>query len=312
MILCLGFSKGLGIDNMTRSYSITFETKCYENDWEFILKGSYLKQMVARCNVDFDFKQLIINNVKNRELVEQYAQLKVKEGVIDAYYFAEDTEEVVLNFFNIPKESFGKGFVYSISELTGIYKCTTDYLLHFSSDAYPARNAVKSNWIDEAIQLMSSNSQYVVATLHWNHLFLDAKAESYGCDKNFWTAQGMSDQCYLIPINIFRKEIYNEKHLYSERYPEYGGELFEKRVDAFLRNKNYYRLIYKKASYIHGNFPKNKIKRKIYFIITKILNNEFTSWCRYPSFFRRQCDFLYSVYKTVFHKYKDMTHKDIT
>lgn len=296
---------------MLDSKTITFETKCYENDWEYILKGSYLKKMIARCGIDFDFRQLIINNVKNRQLVEAYAQKKVDEGIIDAYYFAEDTETVVLDFFDTPKESFGKGFVYSISELTGIYKCTTDYLLHFSSDAYPARNAKKSNWILDAVRLMEQNPRYIVATLHWNYLFLDAKAESYGEDGMFWIAQGISDQCYLIPTNFFKQKIYNEKHPFSNRYPKYGGELFEKRVDSFLRNNEYYRLIHKKASYIHGNFPKNKIKRKIYFIISKIFGNEFTSLFREPSYFQRQVDFFKSMYKAYFHKYENMSHKEV-
>lgn len=80
------------------------------DDWEYILKGSYLKKMIARCGIDFDFRQLIINNVKNRQLVESHAQKKVDEGIIDAYYFAEDTEAVVLDFFDTPKESFGNEF----------------------------------------------------------------------------------------------------------------------------------------------------------------------------------------------------------
>lgn len=208
---------------MELNYTITFETKCYENDWEFILKGSYLEQMIARCNVAFDFRQLIINNVKDRVLVEKYAQKKVAEGVIDTYYFTEDTESTVLNFFDVSKESLGKGFVYSISELTGIYQCNTDYLLHFSSDAYPAYNARKSDWISQAVALMYVNPRYAVATMLWNHQLFEAKAESYGTDGNFWVGQGMSDQCYLIPVSLFRQQIYNYNHPYSDRYPRRGG-----------------------------------------------------------------------------------------
>src|SRR5574344_1045428 len=116
--------------------SITFETKCYENDWEYILKGTYLEQMISRCGINFDFKQLMINNVKNKELVRSFANKKVEQGVIDAYYFIEDTSDEVLSFFKLSKESLNKGYVYSISELTGIYQCKTNYLLHFSSDAF--------------------------------------------------------------------------------------------------------------------------------------------------------------------------------
>lgn len=290
--------------------TITFETKCYENDWEYILKGSYLKKMIDRCGIQFTVRQLIINNIKNRELVESYAKRKVAEGVIDVYYFTEDTEEEVLNFFKLTKESLGKGFVYSISEFTGIYKCKTDFLLHFSSDAYLTQKAKKSTWILEAIEQMKNNNTFIVATPCWNHLYLSAKAESYGTTGNFYLAQGFSDQCYLIPVKIFQQKIYNEKHPYSERYPQYGGELFEKRVDSFLRTHDYYRLIYKKASYIHANFPKTKAKKKAYMFVTKKLGNEFTTLFRTPSCLHRFYDIIISVVKTLFHRYTNMTHKE--
>lgn len=43
--------------------TVTFETKCYENDWEFVLKTNYLDEMLRRCSFPFTHKQLIINNV---------------------------------------------------------------------------------------------------------------------------------------------------------------------------------------------------------------------------------------------------------
>ena len=147
---------------MSENFSITFETKCYENDWEFILTGHYLEKMIERCGINFTHKQLIINNVKNRNLVESYVLKKMQLGVIDSYHFTEDTEKEVLDFFHTPKESFGKGFVYSISELTGIYFCKTDYLLHFSSDAFLCRSARRSNWISESIALFEKNSDYEI------------------------------------------------------------------------------------------------------------------------------------------------------
>ena len=63
---------------------LTFETKVWENDWEFILKNNYLDKMIANCNLDFDQKTIIINNVKNRAIVEKHCEIKVKEGIIDA------------------------------------------------------------------------------------------------------------------------------------------------------------------------------------------------------------------------------------
>ena len=86
--------------------TVTFETKCYENDWEFVLKTNYLDEMLRRCSFPFTHKQLIINNVSDISLVSKYAEEKVKAGIIDAYYIAEDS----LRFFEIDRSSFGRGY----------------------------------------------------------------------------------------------------------------------------------------------------------------------------------------------------------
>lgn len=259
--------------------TITFETKCYENDWEFILKGDYLKKMIERCGTEFDNRQLIINNVENRELVEKFAKKKVVDGVIDVYYFAEDFADDALKSLGLFREDFnGGGYLYSISELVGIYKCKTEYLLHFSSDAFPAKNWKKSEWIEKAIGKMQTNEKYVIANPTWNFRYKDMKkeCEQFGFTGDFGISQGCSDQCYLIKISEFKKQIYKYKHPASERYPKYGGELFEKRVDSYLRCTNHFRLNYAKTSYIHANFPKKKLKRRMYFFISHTLGITFS------------------------------------
>lgn len=266
--------------------SITFETKLYENDYTFILDngGKYLKECIKRCGINFNCRQLIINNVKNRKLIEEKAAKFVKNNVIDVYYFVEDYIEECLNFFGITRESFGKGFVYSISELVGIYLCKTDYLLHFSSDAFPYKNVYKSNWINEFINLNQKNSEYICSSLTWNKCFKAAKKESCGKLDNFFIAQGFTDLCYIIRNEVFRNRIYEYKNEKSERYPEYGGELFEKRIDAFMRTEGKYRLINNKYCYRHANFPKSNIKRFFAKLIVKI--NPFSTLFREPNNFK--------------------------
>ena len=61
--------------------------------------------------------------------------------------------------------------------------------------------------------------------------------------------------------------IFNEQHPDSERYPVYGGELFEKRVDAYMRNHKLLRITSKHASYVHKNHtsigPAQWLKRRL-------------------------------------------------
>ena len=72
---------------------------------------------------------------------------------------------------------------------------------------------------------------------------------------DFYIGRGFSDQCYLVRTEEFRRRIYNESHPASARYPCYGGELFEKRVDSWVRNHGHLLATYKHGHYLHKNWP---------------------------------------------------------
>ncbi len=227
--------------------------------------------MIKRCNIDFDFKQLIINNVYNTKQVEIYAKKKVDKGIINAYYFADDYIDKALNFFEIEKNSFGKGYYYSSAELVGLYLSKTKYHLHFSSDAIMPKDNSKSNWINSACEILNIAPKFVVANPCWDYNFDDAINQSTESNiGDFIVGYGFSDQCYLVRTADFRAQIYNYKHPDSERYPKYGGELFEKRVDSFMRTNRLLRLTHSKESYIHRNFPKSKLIKRIFLVLIRL------------------------------------------
>ncbi len=242
--------------------TITFETKVWENDWELILKTSRLKDLIERCHYPLDKKVLYINNVKNPLEVERYAQKWIDEGVIDQFVHVHEHAQAALDFFNLSQEKLGKGYYYSIAELVSIYLCKTKYLLHFSSDAIPEKN-IKSNWLQLGIELLEKNPEIKVFNLTWNKKYLEAKHEAFKQDALFYYGYGFSDQMYLIRTEDFRAPIYEEFHEASQRYPQYGGELFEKRVDSWMRNQKGVRATYCHASYLHQNFTKHDLIKKI-------------------------------------------------
>jgi hypothetical protein len=236
---------------------VTFETKCYENDWRELLLNGRLEKMIEVCNYDFATRQLIINNVDDVKRVRKEADKLIRSGVIHNYYIADFYSKEVLDFFKIEKDSFNGGYYYSISELTGIYFCETDFLLHFSSDTILNKNDV--NWIDAAMDTMLKDKAILVANPTWNNKFNEAKDESFKQADNWYYSQGFSDQCYLIAPRLFKKIDYNEKNKASERFPKRGGELFEKRVDAYMRNHDLFRITNMDVAYTHKNF---EIKKK--------------------------------------------------
>ena len=241
--------------------TVTFETKCYENDWDLLLKTKRLEKMISYCNYAFDKKILFINNVNDLNKVKHHADQCIKKGIIDEYYVVDEFANEALSFFGIEKDSFKGGYYYSIAELTGIYLSKTDYLLNFSSDSIMRKNS--ANWVHEAIKLMEKDENLFVANPLWNNNFDGAKNRSLYEDDQFFYGYGFSDQCYLIKTADFRRQIYSEYNNASNRYPEHGSESFEKKVDSYMRNHSLLRLTNKDCTYFHNNFPKQILARII-------------------------------------------------
>ena len=84
---------------------VDFETKCWEEDWEYILKTNRLEKMIDLNDYKFSKKRLIINNVEDKSEVEKYANKKIAKNIIDEYINVKDYEDEVLNYFEI-SESF--------------------------------------------------------------------------------------------------------------------------------------------------------------------------------------------------------------
>lgn len=244
--------------------TVTFETKVYENDWQYLLVGNYLSKMISRNKFSFDRRVLIINNVLSRSKVEKYARKKVREDVIDQYYFVDDYVEDALEFYDLNKSSFGIGYYYSISEIVGLYVCETDYLCHYSSDSLQFPSV--SNWIDESIKLFESNKNILVANPLWN-IKVKLNDSQLNSDKFHFSNAGFSDQCYLIRKEDFNKNTFMFHHPDADEiYPSYGGELFEKKIYSYMRFQDKHRITFKKSFYRHQNFSKNTLIKTFHFI----------------------------------------------
>lgn len=236
--------------------SITFATNCWEKDWKYLLKEGYLERMLNNCDYNFDRKILCIGNVDNLGKVISAADKKIAEGLIDEYIIVEDFSEKVLSFFEIERDDFKGGYNYSISPLTALYKSETDVLLYFTGDAHIVKN--NNKWIEGAMKLLLESDKYFVANPLWDNKYAEAKSESFDETEDYFIGFGFSDQCFMVRVADFRKPIYNEKHPASQRYPKYAGELFEKRIDSYMRNHNLLRATSKYTTYIHENYEEKK------------------------------------------------------
>lgn len=242
--------------------TVTFATCCWEKDWkEILLSKDYLKkQQIENNRHAFKEKIVIINNVSDYPAVIQAAKKKVEEGVITGFYLSKEHAEKALEFFQLKKEDFKKDKNLKISDdwvyynalgpLCAIYLCKTDYLLYLTGDS---RLKTPINWIEKAIEQLEKKSSYKVANLTWNENYAEAKKESFKETQDFYISKkGFSDQLFLIPVKDFQKPIYYSLRKDSAHFP--WGDIFEKRVFSYMRDKKWKRITYKLGSYHHENF----------------------------------------------------------
>jgi hypothetical protein len=254
--------------------TVTLETKCWEHDWRHILGGEWLRLLSERNAYPFSEKILMINNVKETSVVSKHAERALQQGWLTKYIIVEEHAAEALDFFSISRESLGIGYPYSIAELVGIFLCRSDFLLHFAGDCMPAST---SNWVSSAMRLMSQDPRVKVCNLHPGENSGGEKSDLVDQMDDFYIGQGFSDQCYLVRTKDFRQRIYNESHPASARYPKYGGELFEKRVDSWLRNNGHLAASYKRAHYIHKNWPLPPLAR-LHRKLRKTWSRKFSKW----------------------------------
>ncbi|OJJ20093.1 hypothetical protein BKI52_16605 [marine bacterium AO1-C] len=253
---------------------LTFQTNIWEGDWRLVLAQDYLEQAISRCNKDFESKEIIVNNVKDREAVKKALDEKISQGVIDKYYFVDDHIEKVLKHYALTKSSFNGAYYVSSSELTGIYLCQTEFLLYFKGDAFLYTN--NNSWIDQGVKVLQENNDILVANPTWNGKSAEVKSESFEELDDFFIGYGFSDQCFLVRTNDFKKQIYNETHSTSKRYPR--GNPFEAMVNSYMRNHQLKRITHKKDSYLHKNFKLKLFLQKIPFFRDSYMQQRFKKY----------------------------------
>lgn len=232
---------------------VTFATKCWEKDWQYILSDKRLYQIIDNNDYDFDERILIVNNINKDSIrsVNKAVDRAIQLGAFTNCYFVDDHWKDALDAIGLKREEIGKGYVYSISEWVAIHLCKTKYLLCYCGDCIPTTD---HDWITPSVELMEKDSQIKVSNPVWNWNHEISRIESVYQTKDFYVGNGFSDQCFLVRKEDFHQDIYKEYHPDGEKYPVYGGDLFEKRVYCWMRNHNFLRATYKHSYYLHKNW----------------------------------------------------------
>lgn len=247
--------------------SITFATSCWERDWKKILLDPlYLPlHQVEMHRVSFDEKLLIINNVEDLQRARQAAFEAVEKGMIDRFEEAPSQGEKILASLGLKRGDFRPSpehpgvsadwlYYNALAPLAAIYHCKTDYLLYMTGDVFLKRPV---SWIKKAIRVMEKNRQVKVANLAWNGRYDEVRRESFRRGLFFaYSRSGFSDQMFLVRAKEFQQPIYGEIRADSHHFPR--GDVFEKRVFSYMKNRGWQRITYRWGTYTHDELFETK------------------------------------------------------
>lgn len=241
--------------------TIQFDTKVWEGDFRVVLQPHRMRAMIERNKHDFSRRLVMINNVDAMSGAVRRCKALVRSGIIDDFVVVDEHAQAVLDHFELDRNDFGIGYRYSIAELTALYLADSDLILHFAGDSMLDRD---HDWVPASIDLLARRPEVAVVNLVWDGRLEWVRAESSYEDATFCYSQGFSDQMYMVRRSEFADRIYGHSHPDSERYPSYGGELFEKRVDSWMRGANRLRAVSKAGSYYHRNIrPRNSLLERL-------------------------------------------------
>ncbi|MCE9558045.1 MAG: hypothetical protein K8R88_03770 [Armatimonadetes bacterium] len=233
---------------MQSNHRLTLETKVWEKDWRRLILLEECKHIFERILTPCH-RRLLINNVEDPKAVAGYAEKLVAKGILDEVVIVDSHIEAALTHFKLSKESLGIGFAYSAAELVGIFTCETEYLAHFAGDC---RMLHYSHWCEDGMNTLAENNDIAVVNPIWNGDVLEVEKEATERVRNYCLGYGFSDQCYLVRTMDLLNADLTQIHPDSRGFPAYGGELFEKRVDGWMRTEGRLRATDLTATYVHG------------------------------------------------------------
>lgn len=149
-----------------------------------------------------------------------------------------------MKYFDLTVSAINPGYLYAIHHFHIFYYTKSKYVLYVGEDCL--NNNINDNFIDESIEALESNDDFLSTIPLWKNDIESVKGECLWELKNFYVAKQWSDQFYLAKSKIFKDKIYNYSHPWSYRVPAYASNGFDRRVDSYLMCNNKYRLISKK------------------------------------------------------------------
>ncbi len=228
----------------------TLYTDVWGSYFHQILSDGWIRQMAHNCGCAFDERVLMVNDIPERILSEFDSLLskRIKDRSVDRALMTDKLANAELARYGLRPPDFTSHPYASMADLVAISDCKSEYIVYFAGDCVPWGS---SNWVSDGIKILRDRQDTLIVNPTWNGFYEHSKVENIEEREEYFLGHGFSDGCYLARTADLKADIYHETNPESDRiYCAAHGNTFEKRVNAYMRNHNKYRVTLKNACYI--------------------------------------------------------------
>jgi len=228
---------------------VSLYVNCFERDYRNVLSPGFMADKASQFRFPFSRVVVSINNVRDRGHAIRMAEEAVKRREIDAYLDVQRLLPKALSSCGLKDADLGIVRHYVDFALVAVVSAQPGYLLYCCAEVEMVE---PFDWITPAIEVLQKQPDILVANPVWEKDPAGVERESLRRQGHHFVGRGFSDQCFLVDAERLAKPVYRYKHPAGDRYPMSDlGDIFEKRVDAYMRHKGLMRLTDPRASYIH-------------------------------------------------------------
>jgi hypothetical protein len=247
---------------------------CFERDYKEVLAPGFMHHKAAQFCHPFARRVVTLNNIKNMERARLMAREAVWRGEIDAFLDVSACLPGALAVCGLALSDLGAVKHYIDFALVAVTQAAPDFLLYCCAEVELLE---PSDWISTALNKLQDNPDYFVANPSWASDPEGSQRESISRDGDHWVGNGFSDQCFLADARRLARPIYRRHHPSGARYPLSDlGDIFEKRVDAYMRTEGLLRLTNANARYLHRGsegqgYPKKPLRHRLACAFKRVL-----------------------------------------
>jgi hypothetical protein len=219
----------------------------YERTYRDVLAPGLIAGIEADNQVRFETRTVLINNVDDPDDAVRLADDLARRGEIDRHLFVEEHLPHALDVCELRSEDLEPVPYFTDWALVAVTAAGPPWVLHWDAEA---RLRSPCDWVTPAIELMRRDPRILIANPFWNTP--DLERSTFARDGDFAIGYGFSDQVWLARREQLARPIYGERCIARRRFPvAHLGEIFEARIDSFMRHHQRLRATHTVASYDH-------------------------------------------------------------